>query len=139
MMRATAFLGALLVSGCVSVELPKHLVSDTVQAGKDAYRSVAGDKDAPAGAKAPPAAAPATPPAPATPASPPPAPRRAIAHSYVGQDSQSVAELKQACVAEAAEKLRRLAGPAAPFIVLESSIATVGDAVVANCRVALEE
>ena len=30
----------LSLSGCISIEAPDHLVSDTIQAGKDAYYSV---------------------------------------------------------------------------------------------------
>jgi len=43
--RAICFLAAALswifvIAGCVSVEMPEHMVSDTVHAGKDVYRSV---------------------------------------------------------------------------------------------------
>lgn len=35
-----AALFSFAASGCVTVEMPKHMVSDTVGAGKDLYRSV---------------------------------------------------------------------------------------------------
>ena len=38
----------LALSGCVHVNLPEHLVSDTIDAGKHLYRSLAHKREEPA-------------------------------------------------------------------------------------------
>lgn len=35
----------LALTGCVHVNLPEHMVSDTIDAGKDLYRSLAHPRD----------------------------------------------------------------------------------------------
>jgi hypothetical protein len=119
-MKKTTALAALLLSGCISIEFP-GLVSDAVKATKGLYKDATGDKAAPA--KAGPAAA---------------SPRQVLAHSYVGKDSQTVAEIKRSCVTEAARKLGQITGKETPYTVVENEIATLGSDVVANCKLAVD-
>lgn len=45
MRKVTIILFTFLVSCCISIETPKHLVSDTIQAGKDVYDSLTKDEE----------------------------------------------------------------------------------------------
>ncbi len=45
MRKVTIILFTFLVSSCISIETPKHLVSDTIQAGKDVYDSLTKDEE----------------------------------------------------------------------------------------------
>jgi hypothetical protein len=119
-MKAIAILGVCFLSGCVSVELP-GIVSDTVKVTKDVYKSATGDKTEAKNAQ--PGAA---------------TPRRMIAHSYIGKDSQTVAEIKETCVTEAVQKLSQMAGKELPYTVIENDIVTLNNNVAANCKVAVE-
>ncbi len=111
-------LGALLLSGCVSIEAP-GLVTDAARVTKDAYRSVVGK--------------------PAEPASSPAPARAALSHSFVGSESQSMADTKQACVNEAAQKLNQLSGKAIHYSVLESELSIINGHPVASCKLALRD
>jgi hypothetical protein len=110
----------LLLSGCVSIEMP-GLVSDTARVTKDAYHAVVGKPAEPASAAA---SAPA---------------RAALSHAYVGTDTQSMADTKQACVTEAAQKLNQVSGKTVNYTVLESDISVINGRPVANCRLALRD
>jgi chemotaxis protein CheY-P-specific phosphatase CheC len=112
-MKKISIVAALFLSGCVSVSVP-GLVSDTVKATKDAYKAVTGDKTGPAAG-------------------------RVLAHSYVGKDSQTVAEIKQSCVNEAAQKLSRLAGKEPRYSVVKNEVVTFNNNTVANCELAVED
>lgn len=115
----------LLLSACVSVELP-NVVSDTAKVGKEAYRAATGKGEAKTVARPDAAAAP----------SPSPA-GSVISNTYVGKPAQTVAEIQQACVSEAADKLAQTRGagakPAA-YTVLDNQLSIVNNAVVATCR-----
>jgi hypothetical protein len=108
----------LALTGCVTVELPKNLASDTVKAGKDAYKAVVGEKDKP----------------PAAPTSS----GLALAHSYIGNETQTIGEIKQRCVDEAAQKLHQVAGRQVRYVVTQNDVATINASVVANCRLVAE-
>jgi hypothetical protein len=120
-MKKIGIVGALFLSGCVSIEMPKNLVSDTAKVTKDAYEGLTAKKTEPAKAPA------------ATPA------RRALAHSYVGRDSETVAEIKQVCVNEATQKLNRIGGKEQRYSVLKNEIVTFNNSAVANCELAIED
>jgi hypothetical protein len=95
-----------VLSGCVTIEIPE-VVSDAVKVSKDIYKGAAGDGS-----------------------------RSKIAHSYVGKESQTVAEIKQRCESEAARKLREVAQKEVAYVVIENQVTSVNDKVVANCNVA---
>jgi hypothetical protein len=101
--------------GCVSIDLP-GVVSDTAKVTKDAYRSVTGKKPDQEPAKAPGAAI------------------DTVSNTYIGKDNQSVAEIRQACVTEAAAKLFAASGKEVPYTVVENTISSVSNAVTANCK-----
>ncbi len=117
-MKVFLLLLALPLAGCVSIDLP-GLVSDTAKVSKDAYRSIAGKKDE----EKPKEAAPDT--------------GDYISNASVGQASQTIADIREQCVREATEKLNKLNGKELQVVVLENTIATVNNTVVANCKVAV--
>jgi hypothetical protein len=105
-----------LLTACVSIDLP-GVVSDTAKVAKDTYRSVSGKTDEREGTKV------------ATGSS------NSVFNTYVGQDSQTAAEVKQLCVSEAAAKLFKASGKEVPYTVTENTISTVNNAIAANCKV----
>jgi hypothetical protein len=123
MKRRTSLVPLLFVlplAACISIELP-NLVADTTKAAKEAYQAVVPDK--------------ATAPAPAASAA---VPRTTLSNAYVGLDTQSIAELRQACVAEAEKKLTQLSGKAVKYSVVENEVATIAGKPVANCKLMVE-
>lgn len=112
--------------GCVTVEMP-NVVSDTAKVGKDVYQAYRASKsDAPKAATA--AAAPAS----AVPVSSLPA--EFVQNTYVGRDTQTIAEIKRLCVEEASLKLEALLGRPATYTVTENAVVTIAQNTVANCR-----
>ena len=78
----TIFMG---VSGCVSIEAPENLVSDTVEVTKDAYNSIwesIADDDSPNN-------------------------RQIFSHKYVVADNESVGESTANCINSAVETARK--------------------------------
>ena len=104
------------LSACVSIELP-GVVTDTAKVAKDTYKSVTAKKNPPEAAK-PVAEA-----------------GNSISNTYVGQDSQTTAEVKQACVSEAADKLFKAHGKEVAYTVTENNLSAVNNAVAAHCRI----
>ncbi len=119
-MRFSYLIPMLALSGCVNLEFP-GLVADTAKLSKDAYASVVGKKEV------------------QEPAKPAAVQGEYIAHSYFGQENQTVTEIKQRCVSEAAEKLAILAVKDVRYSVTENAIATVNNTVVANCKLTIEK
>jgi hypothetical protein len=109
-----------LLASCVSVSLP-GVVADTTQAGKEAYKAIAARKDARKDEAA--AALPAD---------------AHIVNSYIGSDRQGVAEVKDACVKEALDKIDRLVGSISRHTVVDNTVALHNGGIVANCKVAFE-
>ena len=107
-MKKISIIAALVLSGCISIEMP-GVVSDMVKAAKDVYKEARADKTEPTRA-------------PATPA------RRALAHSYVGKDNELEADIKQLCVKEAAQRLNRIAGKEQGTLWGDRSAASLSDA-----------
>jgi hypothetical protein len=105
-----------LLSGCVSIDLP-GVVSDTARVTKDAYRSVTGKKAE---------SEPVTPIQPSI---------NTVANTYIGKDNQTVADVKQACINEAAAKLFSALGKDVLYTVIEDSISTVNNQLAATCKV----
>jgi hypothetical protein len=121
---------ALALSGCVNLEFP-GLIADTAKVGKDAYGAIVGKKEAQEPAKQEPAKQ--------EPVKPAAEQTEYITHAYIGQESQSITEIKQLCESEAAEKLFKIAGREVRYTVIENTIATVNNTVVANCRLDIDK
>ena len=100
-------------AGCVSIDLP-GVVSDAAKVSKDTYRSVVGKGGEPGTGAAQ---------------------ADVVSNTYIGQDSQTPAEVKQLCVAEATAKLFKAAGKEVPYTVTDNTITTVNKAIAANCKV----
>lgn len=105
-----------LLTACVSIDLP-GVVSDTAKVAKDAYKSVTGKKDEPEAAKASPDAV------------------NSVSNTYIGQDNQTAAEVKQLCVSEAAAKLFKASGKEVAYSVIENTISAVNNAIAAHCKI----
>lgn len=121
MERAVGAAALVLVAGCVTVELP-NVVSDTAKAGKDVYQAYKASKVKPSALAASAPAAPAA---------------RFVQNTYVGKDTQTVAEIKRLCVEEAGAKWSALVGRAVAYDVTENSVQTIEDTTVANCRLTM--
>ena len=106
-----------VLSACVSIDLP-GVVSDAARVAKDTYMSVAGSKGEQGGSAA------------GTDYS------NSVSNTYIGQDTQTPAEVKKLCVSEAAAKLFKASGKEVPYTVTENTISTVNNAISANCKVA---
>jgi mannitol-specific phosphotransferase system IIBC component len=115
-MQRIGIVAAVFVSGCVSIELP-NVVSDTAKVTRETYKELTSRKAEPAKAPA----------------------RRVLAHSYVGKDSETVAEIRQVCVNEAAQKLSLMGVKDVRYSVQKNEIVTLNNSAVANCELALED
>ncbi|UUZ48121.1 hypothetical protein LP420_35175 [Massilia sp. B-10] len=63
-----------------------------------------------------------------------------ISHSYVGSSNQTVAEIKQQCENEAAQKLRAMAeADDARYTLIDNEVVTINGAVAANCKVGMDK
>ena len=62
-----------------------------------------------------------------------------IAHSYIGKDNQTLADIKQSCVVEATQKFAQLVGTDVRSVVIENEVVTAKGKVVANCKLVLQE
>jgi hypothetical protein len=104
----------LTLSGCISIELP-HLVSDTANASVNAYQNLTGKKDAKKRDDP-----------------------NTVSYSYIGNNSQSVGDMKQNCETQAAQQLRqRHNNMELRYTLLENEIIATKDTISANCKVAL--
>lgn len=138
-------LAVFSVSGCVSVEMPEHLVSDTANVAKDAYHAIVGDKSEPTvkgegeGSATPATDASASPapaaPAPAVSVSTPPQTGE-YEYTYVGDEGISLKEAKATCFKNASVLARRASGKtlAEPRLVSEKAELD-GDTIVVTCRI----
>jgi hypothetical protein len=115
-MKKTGIIAALFLSGCISIDLP-NVVSDTAKVTKETYKDLTSKKAEPAKVPA----------------------RRVLAHSYVGKDSETVSEIKQVCVNEAAHKLSLIGVTEQSYSVLRNEIVTLRNSAVANCELAVED
>lgn len=118
-MKKMTVLLPVFLCGCVSIEMP-GLVSDVVKAAKDLYTGTRADKTQLA---KPDAIASRQP---------------VLAHSYVGKMSQTEAEIKHVCIAEAAQMLRLIAGKELSYSVLRDDIVMLNNTAIANCELAVE-
>jgi len=110
--KATLLICPLMLAGCVSIELP-HLVSDTTNASVNAYHSLTGKKKQDQDPNV-------------------------LAYTYVGNNEQSVSEIKQRCETEAARQLRQRTNNAdLRYTVIENEIVAAHGTVSANCKIAL--
>lgn len=104
------------IAACISIDLP-GVVSESAKVAKDAYKSVAGKKDE---QEAVPASA---------------DPSEVVSNTYIGQESQTPAEVKNLCVGEAATKLFKAVGKEVPYTVTQNTLSTVNNSLAATCRV----
>lgn len=106
---------ALLLAGCVHVNLPDHLVSDTVDAGKGLYRSIA------EAVSPEPATAPAL-----------------FLHTCVRGTDAPVEEVKRACIDElVAQTKAQLKVEQLRYSVVGDTVGNVPGSVVVSCQIAL--
>ena len=119
-MKTLPLLLPLFLCGCVSIEMP-GLVSDVVKATKDLYTGTSPDKTQLANRGATISRQPV------------------LAHSYVGKMSQTEAEMKRVCVAEAAQMLRLIAGKELSYSVLRDEIVMLNNTAFANCELAVDD
>jgi hypothetical protein len=110
----------MMFSGCVSFEFP-GLISDTAKVSKDAYDAIAGEDEAQK-------------PAESTTAS-----NEYITNAYIAKEDQSISEIRQLCVSEAETKFLSATGKEVRFTVIENTIATVNNTIVANCKLAVDK
>jgi hypothetical protein len=113
-MKIAFLIAPLSLTACVSVSVP-NLVSDSVKVTKDAYKSVM-EKNSDAKNKA----------------------AKVFTHSYLAKDKQTILEIKQSCIQEAAQKLKDMSGRDFAFTVSENEITTINDMTVANCKLLVE-
>lgn len=112
--KALLLVCPLTLGGCISIELP-HLVSDTATAGVNVYHSLRGKKEARR-----------------------PDDADTLSYSYLGNNSQTIGQMKQSCEVQAAQQLRqRYNNPEVRYTVLENDIVATRDSISANCRLAL--
>ena len=104
-----------LFSACVSIDLP-GVVSDSAKVAKETYKSVAGKK----GEEAAPSEAEFS---------------ESVSNTYIGQETQTPAEVKSLCVSDAAAKLFKASGKEVPYTVAQNTISTVNNSIAATCRV----
>lgn len=104
-----------LFSACVSIDLP-GVVSDSAKVAKETYKSVAGKK----GEEAAPPEAEFS---------------ESVSNTYIGQETQTPAEVKSLCVSEAAAKLFKASGKEVPYTIAQNTISTVNNSIAATCRV----
>ena len=119
-MQRVSIVAVLFLSGCITIEMP-GVVTDMVRVAKDAYKGSTSDK---ADSTKIPAASSA---------------RFVLAHSYVGKDSQTEAEIRQLCIKEAAQKLARIAGKELSYVVVKSEVVTLNKNTYANCELGIED
>lgn len=108
-------LALLSVSACVSIDLP-GVVSDSAKVAKETYKSVAGKKgeeEAPSSSDF----------------------SESVSNTYIGQETQTPADVKNLCVSEAAAKLSKANGREVHYTVTHNTISTVNNAIAATCRV----
>ena len=105
-----------VISACVTIALP-GVVSDSAKVAKEAYRSVTGKNDEQEGAPS------------STNLS------ESVSNTYIGQETQTPAEVKNLCVAEAAAKLFKSSGKEVPYTVTQNTISTFNASIAATCTV----
>lgn len=104
----------LLFTGCVSVRVP-HPADHAVHVSRSVHNAVTAKNERRARERD----------------------GRIISHSYIGSGNQTANEIKQRCVAEAANKLRRMSGGDVGYSVLDNDIVTINGSIAANCRLAM--
>ncbi|WP_073213311.1 hypothetical protein [Massilia sp. CF038] len=115
--KSLCIIAPILLSGCFTIKLD-NVVRDTADVSKSAYQSLAAKWDAKKKAKT----------------------ATVISHSYIGNNNQTVTEVKQLCETEAAQKLRTMSGlEEVRYTVIENEIVTINGAVAANCKLGMDK
>lgn len=111
---AIALITALLLSGCMKIEMPSNMVSDTVNAGKDLYKDLTKKDDKSDTANSAPM----------------------FTNTTVGDETQTIAELKRNCVNEAGNKAKQsLKQDNLDYTVVSQDVATKADKTIVNCAI----
>jgi len=105
-----------VVSACISIDLP-GVVSDSAKVAKETYRSVAGKKDEQEVTSS------------STDSS------ESVSNTYIGQETQTPAEVKTLCVGEAAAKLFKASAKEVPYTITQNTISIVNNSIAATCTV----
>lgn len=113
-MKLVFIIAPLCLTACVSVSVP-NLVSDSVKASKDAYKSVT-EKNSDGKNKT----------------------SKVFTHTYIAKEQQTILEIKQSCLREAAQKLQDMAGRDLAYTVSENEISTINNRTIANCKLLVE-
>jgi len=116
MKHLTILVSLAFISACVNIDLP-GVVSDSAKVAKETYRSVTGKNDEQEGAPS------------STNLS------ESLSNTYIGQETQTPAEVKNLCVAEAAAKLFKASGKEVPFTVTQNTLSTVNNPLAATCTI----
>lgn len=96
-------------AGCVRVEMPEHLVSDTVGAGKDLVHAIATRNEL------------------------------RFSNTTVGELDAAVPLLKRACVDELVNRTRgQMQQPQLDFRVVDEQVGTKGSKTVVSCQIAVK-
>jgi hypothetical protein len=104
------------ISACVNIDLP-GVVSDSAKVAKETYRSVAGKKEE---QEEPPSSVNLS---------------ESVSNTYIGQETQTPAEVKNLCVSEAAAKLFKASGKEVAYTVTQNTLSTISNSVAATCTV----
>jgi hypothetical protein len=112
----------LVLGGCVSVQMPAAIAeaqkaAEAAKESKEAKDLIQAARSAAPGGKDKPV----------------------IAHSYIGKDNQTLADIKQSCVIEATQKFAQIVGTDVRSVVIENEVVTAKGKVVANCKLVLQE
>ena len=104
-----AFAVAVSLSGCVKVQLPDHMVSDTIQALKGSDDKKAEDDE-----------------------------KTTFSHSVVGAADAAESDLKKQCLTELESRTTELLELEDPeFTVVSESVKVSGDKAIASCTVSM--
>ncbi|HEY3450627.1 MAG TPA: hypothetical protein VGK67_30000 [Myxococcales bacterium] len=114
--RLASLVSLLALTGCVHVNLPEHLVSDTVDAGKDLYHSIE-----------------------AAVTNEPPRPQAIFVHTCIRSQDVAVEEVERACVDELVSQTKtQLRLQTLDYAVGEHTVDKVSGSLVVNCQIALK-
>ena len=114
--KLSSLASLLALTGCVHVNLPEHMVSDTVEAGKDLYHSIE-----------------------AAVTDEPPKPQRVFVHTCIREETVPLREVEQACVDELVTQAKtQLKVEKLDYAVDGRTVDKVSGSVVVNCQISLK-
>ncbi len=115
-LRLASLASLLALTGCVHVNLPEHMVSDAVDAGKDLYHSIE-TAVSPKPEKAP----------------------MVFVHTCIREEGMAVDEVERACVDELVTQAKtQLKVDKLDYVVDGHTVDKVSGSVVVNCQISLK-